>query len=262
MKEKPTSTSTTPPTASTPTTPPTPAEHHVNGNINNEQEIPMREKMTATTQPTPLTTSTPTTTAPPTTPPLTPWTPTPPPPTTETDIDLARIRLPQDFTGQVAVRKLTTTIPIRKPKPNDFIRVHPAIEPMRVWTLEDEQETFIVTGDVAVTVPNDVVAMELVLTITRQGNILLWPLRILEKDGRINNWHTSRREAAARAVNAWVRVSSNMHLGAYEVYEALGVIPDPVWPALSMDEIVRIAVKGRVIDSLDHPVLRKLRGEI
>ena len=180
----------------------------------------------------------------------------------ETELDLARIRLPQDFTGQVAVRKLTTTIPIRKPKPNDFIRVHPAIEPMRVWTLEDEQETFIVTGDVAVTVPNDVVAMELVLTITRQGNILLWPLRILEKDGRINNWHTSRREAAARAVNAWVRVSSNMHLGAYEVYEALGVIPDPVWPALSMDEIVRIAVKGRVIDSLDHPVLRKLRGEI
>ena len=29
-----------------------------------------------------------------------------------------------------------------------------------------------------------------------------------------------------------------------------------------MDEIVRIAVRGRVIDTLDHPVLEKLRGEI
>jgi len=29
-----------------------------------------------------------------------------------------------------------------------------------------------------------------------------------------------------------------------------------------MDEAVRIGVKGRVIDSLDHPVLQKLRGEI
>jgi hypothetical protein len=53
-----------------------------------------------------------------------------------------------------------------------------------------------------------------------------------------------------------------MALGAYEVYEAVGAIPDPEWPEVTMDEIVRIAVRGRVIDTLDHPVLKKLRGEI
>jgi hypothetical protein len=160
------------------------------------------------------------------------------------------------------VRKLLATIPIGKPKKTDFIRVHPTMAPMSVWTLLDEQETFVVTGDIAATLPNDVVGKDLVLTTTRQGSVFLWGIRIPGEDGRINNWHASAREAKERAKNAWVRVASNMSLGAYEVYEAAGVIPDPVWPTLSMDEIVRIAVKGRVIDSLDHPVLRRLRGEL
>jgi hypothetical protein len=214
----------------------------------------MKERTTATTQPTSPTTSTSPTPAAAPPPPITP--------PAEANLDLDRIRLPQLFTGQVLVRKLITTISIQKPKRNDYIQVHPTIEPMPVWTLVDEQETFVVTGEIAVNFPHDVIAKELVLTITRLGNIFLWPLRIPEEDGRINNWHASAREARSRAKNAWVRVVSNMALGAYEVYEAAGVIPDPVWPTLSMDEIVRIAVKGRVIDSLDHPVLRKLRGEI
>ena len=106
------------------------------------------------------------------------------------------------------------------------------------------------------------VAKELVPAITRQGVLFLWPLRVPGEFGKTDNWLASAREAAAHAVHAWVRVQSNMSLGAYEVYEAVGAIPDPVWPELSMDDIVRIAVRGRVISTIDHPVLRKLRGEI
>jgi hypothetical protein len=53
-----------------------------------------------------------------------------------------------------------------------------------------------------------------------------------------------------------------MSLGAYEVFEATGELPEPQWPELPFSQILQIAFKDKYIDSLDHPVLRKLRGEV
>jgi hypothetical protein len=179
----------------------------------------------------------------------------------ETDV-LTLLRVSQDFAAKAGSKKVITTVPIRNPKRGEFLRVHPTMEPMLVYTLVDEQETFVATASIAINFPGDMIPKLLAPTISRQGTLFLWALRIPGEDGRINNWHASAKEAAGRAVRVWVRVQANMALGAYEVYEAVGAIPDPEWPSLSMDEIVRIAVKGRVIDSLDHPVLQKLRGEV
>lgn len=175
---------------------------------------------------------------------------------------LSRLRISQDFGSKSGTKKLVTTIPIRTPKKNEFVRVHSTMLGMLVWTLTDEQLTYVVTNEIADSLPGVMVAKELVPTITRQGTLFLWPLRVPGEHGRTDNWLTSAKEAAIHAVNAWVRVQANMDLGAFEIYEAMGALPDPEWPQLSMDEIVRVAVKGRVIDSLDHPVLQKLRGEV
>ncbi len=81
-------------------------------------------------------------------------------------------------------------------------------------------------------------------------------------DGKLDEWSRSALEAADIARSGWVRVQSNMSLGAYEVFEATGDIPNPEWPETPFKDLLRVAFKGRFIDSLDHPVLRKLRGEI
>ena len=60
----------------------------------------------------------------------------------------------------------------------------------------------------------------------------------------------------------WIRLVPNMSLGAYEIYEASGEIPEPEWPELSLQEILQIAFKGRYITQDDHPVIRHLRGEL
>jgi hypothetical protein len=179
----------------------------------------------------------------------------------ETDV-LKKLLIPQDFARRVGTRKLVMTIPMRNPKKQEFVRVRQMVKPMLFYTLVDEQQTYVVTSDIADSFPGHIVMKELVLAITRQGTLILWPLRVPGENGRTDTWLTSAREAAVRAVHSWVRVQANMDLGAFEVYEAVGAIPDPEWPSLSMDEAVRIGVKGRVIDSLDHPVLQKLRGEI
>ena len=63
-----------------------------------------------------------------------------------------------------------------------------------------------------------------------------------------------------RAMTRWVRIKANMSLGAYEIFEAEGSIPDPVWPDLSFGEIYRIAFRDRLINSPDHPVIKRLHG--
>lgn len=58
----------------------------------------------------------------------------------------------------------------------------------------------------------------------------------------------------------WVRVPASMSLGAYEVFEASGDIPEPVWPEHSFEEILTIAFRDRVVDRFDHHLIQRLQG--
>jgi len=86
-------------------------------------------------------------------------------------------------------------------------------------------------------------------------------LRLPDSSGKTDAWSVSALEAYEEAKRRWVRLSANMSLGAYEIFEALGELSEPEWPEESMDEIVRIAFRNSFIESYDHPVLRRLRGE-
>jgi hypothetical protein len=69
------------------------------------------------------------------------------------------------------------------------------------------------------------------------------------------------RAGTSIAVKRWIRMSSNISLGAYEISVAEAPIPEPVWPDLPFREILKIAFgAGRLINSLDHPVMKRLRG--
>ena len=66
--------------------------------------------------------------------------------------------------------------------------------------------------------------------------------------------------AAEIAMSRWVRVAANMSLGAYETYAAIGDLQDPMWPQMPFQEILKVAFKDHVVESLDHPLVRRLRG--
>jgi hypothetical protein len=51
-----------------------------------------------------------------------------------------------------------------------------------------------------------------------------------------------------------------MSLGYYRIYRAEGDIPDPVWPDKPFPELLKLAFAKLVIDSPDHPIVRRLRG--
>ena len=75
------------------------------------------------------------------------------------------------------------------------------------------------------------------------------------------NWHLSALEAASNAEVQWTRTHAHMSLGAYEIHAAEGIMDEPKWPEMSKDEILDIAFKNKIIDRLDHFVLKQLRGK-
>jgi hypothetical protein len=177
--------------------------------------------------------------------------------------NLDNLRLDQSFVESAGVRKLLTTIPVRKPNPQDFVRVHPAPEyraALAIIELKDDREIYLVPPAIAVDLPGEYAMTTVYTAINRQGVVFLWPVRLPAPDGRINEWNRSAAEAAELAMRRWVRVKANLPLGAYEMFEAASTIPDPEWPNLPFQELLRIGFRDRLIDRLDHAVIKRLRG--
>ena len=178
--------------------------------------------------------------------------------------DLASLRLNPSFVETAGVKKLLTTVPARRPSPQDFVRVHPSPdyrENFAMIDLKDDREDYLVRPEILPDLAGEVVYKTIFTAINRQGVVFLWSIRLPAPDDRKSDWPRSQREAAEMAMSRWVRVKANMSLGAYEIAMAESVMAEPVWPEFSYQELVRIAYRDRMIATLDHSVVKRLRGQ-
>jgi hypothetical protein len=177
--------------------------------------------------------------------------------------DLASLRLSQNFTETAGVRKLLKTVPVHKPNPQDFVRVHPSPEYREnfpVIELKDEREEYIVAAGLLSELVGEFTSKTLFTAINRQGVLFLWPVRLPDPQGRQMEWWRSMREAAELAMTQWIRTKSNMSLGAYEMYVAESTMSEPEWPEATFQDLIKLAFRDRLITALDHPVIKRLRG--
>jgi len=185
--------------------------------------------------------------------------------TSSNGFDLNRLRMSQAFDEEIGVKKLLVSVPVRKPDRQWFVRVNPdpgwRLE-TAVLEMKDDGRTYLVDAPLWPLLAGEVVRKVLLTATNRQGSFFVWPIRLMGTDGRLDEWSRSQLEAAHVAMKSWVRVSANMAAGAYDVYTATAELSAPVWPEQTFDELIQIAFKDRFIDTFDHPVLRRLRGEI
>jgi hypothetical protein len=177
--------------------------------------------------------------------------------------DLSNLRLSQSFTETAGVRKLLKTVPVHKPNPQDFVRVHPSSDyrdNFPVIELKDEREEYVITVGLVPELIGEFVSKTLFTAMNRQGVVFLWPVRLPDPEGKQMEWWRSMREAAELAMTQWLRTKANMSLGAYEMYVAESTMSEPVWPEAPYQELIRLAFRDRLISSLDHPVIKRLRG--
>jgi hypothetical protein len=155
-----------------------------------------------------------------------------------------------------------TTIPVRKPGSRNFFRVHPD-EEYRLYNVpvveDDQHEWHILATDLEI--PEDlerfVSHVNLVTCLNHKGTLFLWPYK-----NSTNDWSKSASRIARRAIDEWVRLSADMDANGYRVETATGELraTEPVWPKMTFEEILNTAFEGRCIDSLNHSVIRSLRG--
>jgi hypothetical protein len=192
--------------------------------------------------------------------------PTEKPPTAPDPFDLANLRLAQNFNETAGVKKLLRTVPVRKPNKQEFVRVHadPAFrENFAIIELKEDREVYLVVASsgLVAELATEIINVAIYTAVNRQGVVFLWPVRLPNTDGKQMEWHRSAHDAAEEGTRQWVRVSPNMALGAYEVTVAEAITIEPQWPAgVTFQDLIRIAFRERLITSIDHPVVKRLRG--
>src|SRR3954451_7335781 len=178
---------------------------------------------------------------------------------------LAKLRL--DPTQVEAAVKVPISLQCSKPPKQEFIRVHPELE-LTVGAIELKDESdggfYVVTSPMMASLGEEAKGYSLRPYINRTGTLRLWPIRLPDPDGRVNEWHRTAAIAASFATTRWVRVTANRNLGGYEVFEATHQPPAPEWPELSLADMLRLAFRsqGRVIEDADHPVMKQLLGQL
>jgi hypothetical protein len=174
--------------------------------------------------------------------------------------DPTNLRLDQNYAETVGVKKLITTIPVKKPNKQTFFRR----DNFPIIDLKDDGEEYIVARPLVPELITEVVIKQLRLGITRQGNLFFLPLRLPGPDGKDMTWWSSLREHADRAETHWLRVIANKELGAYEALQASDSLSEPEWDlqGLRFWNLIEIAFKKFLITDLDHPVVKRLRGRL
>lgn len=180
-------------------------------------------------------------------------------------IDFNALRLPQNFGEDLGVRKVLTHVSVGKPNSDRFFRTHPSIKMhFEALTYEDKatKDVYVVMPELAEVFGRLARPVTLHLAVDRRGNPFLIAVPLPSSNGTRNPWHESLAQAVDKAKKDWVRIASNMAAGVYDVYVATATLSPPDWPDKSIEEIVQIAFNGKIVDTVDHPVVQGLQGKI
>jgi hypothetical protein len=181
---------------------------------------------------------------------------------------LQQLLVPASVMAEITTQQELTTVPILKSPPRDaWCAVHPdhVVGPIAMIEAEvGDGRTGMYGVDRRLLadkrVAREVKPYRLQLAQTSNAHLFLWALR--EGD---DSWAASAHAAAELAAKGWVRViaarGSGRSGGRYDVLspeQHLNV--DLAWPEMPFSDIVDLALKDRIIDSLEHAVLLRLRG--
>jgi hypothetical protein len=179
--------------------------------------------------------------------------------------DPAALRMDANYAAGLGVKKVLTVVPVRRPGKQEWFRVRPGDDwrlQTAIFEAEADRETYLVDRSLWADLSGTIHPALILTCINRAGDLFLWRCKLPGTDGRPNLWIDSALAIAREAETAWRRLAANMPAGHYDGFAPTSALPDPEWPERSFPEILRTAFQGRMIDSVDHPLLRQLRGDL
>jgi hypothetical protein len=186
------------------------------------------------------------------------------------EIDLAAITIRSNHIAKGATRQILNEVPVGRPGNSDWVwvfydpayRLECAVYEPKSTTSTSKGRTHLVTPAVVekMKFERGIRNVEIFTFVDRHGNLGLWPVGFPNEE-RENAWIDSARDAAINHAGKWINIRSDLTANRYLLSEPISPLPAPAAPALPLSKLLAIAFKGRVIDSVDHPLMRELRGD-
>lgn len=172
--------------------------------------------------------------------------------------------------NSLRVQRLQTAVECRRPSREEFIRIHPDKSFACICLLlklKRSEVYYLMNPTLAEQLCQDpsytslVKCYTLYTAVSRSSDdVFLWPIRKHASGERPNGYVSSAIEAAERAKTNWLRITSNQSAQRYDAAAAEGQLTEPTWDVRPLEELFDTCFRDRVIDGVNHPILKELRG--
>lgn len=181
-------------------------------------------------------------------------------PKTNLKIDVKALAISQDFDGY-EIEEVGASVKVRKPGKQEFFR---SLGPeYRLQTLalrlESDKSFYLVAPELREELGAELILIEIFTVITIRQDIFMWPVRI--PGGEYDGWNKAAMIAAELAQTYWIRIIPDISKGEYRIQKAKGLDREPQKPDESFGELLEKAFADHFIDSISHPVIKRLEGE-
>jgi len=177
--------------------------------------------------------------------------------------DLDSLALPQGFANLTEVKSEVLVVPLKKPGKQTWFATHPDSACWMITAVlkdESEDDSYIIAPALWAALEGEWAAKALVPCITRQGSYCVWPIRLPDSAGKIDTWNQSALEVVRKNGGQWMRITSDHDTKTYRALLPVSPFDPPAWPE-DLKSMIKVAIKGHVIDSIEHPLVKRLRGE-
>lgn len=164
--------------------------------------------------------------------------------------------------GNGPTRRVITSVQLRKPKNGEFVRRNPHEEGFVTELLDlGSDGLYFVEPRIAAQAQLQLKSFTLHPVVNRDGVFFFWVTRNSAAGATPNSWNDSAETCVELSKTCWVRVSSNRDTKSYDCHEAhSSELPGPVWPSESIPQLLELAIAPRLIEDLEHPLVRRLMG--
>lgn len=173
------------------------------------------------------------------------------------------LRISQEY-SDAEIQPILVSIPIGKPNKTTFFQVRPELEftfDCLLLELKDTNETYFITPTAEQLIPGLARPVRLYLAVDTRGNPRLIPVP-LTAGTHPNAWHASLQKCIDLAKGKWIRIQADMTAGSYSACTTPTLTVSPRWPTERFEELISIAVSGKIISDKNHPVISQLAGEV
>jgi len=156
------------------------------------------------------------------------------------------------------------TVEIRKPRPQEWFRthLHPGmLKEIFVIRKDSSGEFYAVAPRLAQELAAEIREAFVIAGINHEGALFVWPILKPKEDTNAQIFD-SDLEHVSLSRSVWIRRRWDPGSRSYLVDEAASN-KEPQWPeSCILDEWLEKGFRGRFIDSVDHQLIRSLRGDL